>query len=439
MDTYILNKDHCSPIKKILIIEDSSILLNSIGNAIKTELEIECDLALSEQEATNLLKENNYDLVIVDIYLPDSSGNFIGYLVRKKHRIMIITASNNEENRTKLATLPIVDYLYKSDEKTIVNFLINSIRRLQKNEKSTILICDDSSLSRRQIRELIIQQNLPYIEVKDGKEAYECIFNGKIKINILITDVNMPRMNGITLIRHIRKSFTINELPVLALSSSEKTSLVAELLKTGANDYISKPINNEEFLTRLNISLDQTRIYTQNLQLIQDLKMMSEIDFLTKLHNRGYFYRVIQLIQTQAKRHTHPFAILMLDVDHFKLVNDTYGHEAGDNALISLANTLLATARESDIICRWGGEEFLILIPNTNQEEAYQFAQRLREAIQATPIRCDNTLIEFNLTASIGISISTENNMNNIENVIYNADKNLYKAKMAGRNCIIAQ
>lgn len=435
MHQYIINRDHCTPIEKILIIEDSLMLLNSIQTVIQKELHIQCDIASNEAEALNLFQENSYDLVIADIYLPDSSGNFIGYLVRKKHRIIIITASQNEEKRAKIAALPIVDYLYKTDEKTILNYLINSIRRLQKNENSIVMICDDAQLYRLQVRKLIIQQNLAYLEVKDGQEAYNCIVKNKLKINLLITDVHMPRMDGLNLIRHIRHHYTNSELPVLAFSSSTKASLVAELLKTGANDYIPKPINNEEFLTRLNISLDQSRLYVENQQLIQDLKMMSETDYLTKLYNRSYFYRVIKLIQTQTKRHKQAYGILMLDIDHFKAVNDTHGHEAGDNALISLSKTLLKTARDSDIICRWGGEEFLILVPNTNMEELCGFAERLRITAESTPIEHTKN---FNISISIGISLSSDNNIDDVDNVIFNADKRLYKAKKSGRNCVVS-
>ncbi|MBC8238307.1 MAG: diguanylate cyclase [Helicobacteraceae bacterium] len=431
---YTIKNGHCSSIEKVLVIEDSSMLLESIKNSIHAELQMECDIASNEQEAMELLKRNSYDLVIADIYLPDSSGNFIGYLVRKKHRIIIITASDNEEKRTKIASLPIVDYLYKTDERTILNYLMNSIRRLQKNEKSTVMICDDSQLSRLQVRQLIVQQNLPYIEVKDGQEAYDYVIKDKLKINLLMTDVNMPKMDGVNLIRHIRHHHTNNELPVLAFSSAGKASMVAQLLKTGANDYISKPINNEEFLTRLNISLDQSRLHAENQQLIQNLKMMSETDFLTKLYNRSYFYRAIKLIQTQSKRHKQAYGVLMLDIDHFKIINDTHGHEAGDMALISLSKTLLETARESDIICRWGGEEFLILIPNTNADELSGFAQRIRTTIESSPIKHENS---FNLTVSIGISISTDNNVDDVDNVIFNADNKLYKAKNSGRNCVV--
>ena len=110
----------------------------------------------------------------------------------------------------------------------------------------------------------------------------------------------------------------------------------------------------------------------------------------------------------------------------------------GDIALVSLANTLTKTARDSDIICRWGGEEFLILVPNTNTQELLTFAQRLRKTVEGMLIQSDKSPLNFNITISIGISISTQNNVENIENVIYIADKNLYKAKKSGRNCVVS-
>ncbi|MFT5661561.1 MAG: diguanylate cyclase (GGDEF)-like protein [Sulfurimonas sp.] len=436
-EQFVINKKHCRPIEKILIIEDSLLLLNTLKNALDQEFHIDCDIAANEKEATHLLKINSYDLVIADIYLPDSSGNFIGYLIRKKHRILVITASQDETRRTKIASLPIVDYLYKTDEKSTLNYLINSIRRLQKNINLPVMICDDSNLSRLQLAQLVVQQNLPYICVKDGQEAYDCIIKHKTEIALLITDVIMPRMDGCDLIRHIRHKYTSNELPILALSASKKSSIVAQLLKIGANDYVHKPINNEEFLTRINISLDQSRLYLENRKLIDILQKMSETDFLTKLYNRSHFHKTIKSIQAQAKRNKSTYGIIMLDIDHFKSVNDTYGHETGDIALVSISKILLETARESDTIYRWGGEEFLILVQNTNEDELYNFAQRMRQIIKSTSISVPNTPIEFTVTISIGIALSTSSNINNAQNIIYNADQKLYQAKTRGRDCVV--
>lgn len=317
-DDIKIQREHCSNISNVLIIEGSALLRDNIKKSINDILEINCDAASTEKETMELLQKNRYDLIITDLHLSDSSGNLISYLVHEKNRIIIITDSDNEENREKLISLQIVDYLYKMDEKSIINYLINSIIRLQANANATVIICDDSRTSRLMIKQEVVSQNLAYIELEDGQQAYECIVNKNLKIDLLITDVIMPNMDGIDLIRHIRHRYNTSELPILALSGSNKHSLVAQLLKTGANDYVDKPIKNEEFLTRMNILLDHSRLFKQNKKLIKELQTTATTDFLTKLYNRNYFYSTIKVIQAQAKRHNQPYGIVMGDIDFFQ-------------------------------------------------------------------------------------------------------------------------
>ncbi len=436
-DDIKIQREHCSNISNVLIIEGSALLRDNIKKSINDILEINCDAASTEKETMELLQKNRYDLIITDLHLSDSSGNLISYLVHEKNRIIIITDSDNEENREKLISLQIVDYLYKMDEKSIINYLINSIIRLQANANATVIICDDSRTSRLMIKQEVVSQNLAYIELEDGQQAYECIVNKNLKIDLLITDVIMPNMDGIDLIRHIRHRYNTSELPILALSGSNKHSLVAQLLKTGANDYVDKPIKNEEFLTRMNILLDHSRLFKQNKKLIKELQTTATTDFLTKLYNRNYFYSTIKVIQAQAKRHNQPYGIVMGDIDFFKKVNDNYGHEVGDIALKSVATIIKKSARESDIACRWGGEEFLILVPDTNIEELINFSQRIRKIIENTPIIVGDSGLRFNLTTSFGVALSNKENCEYVEEIIDEADQKLYKAKASGRNCVV--
>ncbi|MFA6137202.1 MAG: diguanylate cyclase [Sulfurimonas sp.] len=432
-----VEREHCSNIGSVLIIEDSSLLRDNIKKSINDRLEINCDTANTEQETMELLQKNRYDLIIADLHLSEGTGNLIGHLVREKNRIIVITDSDNEENREKLISLQIVDYLYKTDEESIINYLISSIIRLQANADATVIICDDSRTSRLLIKQEIVSQNLAYIELEDGQQAYECIINKGLKIDLLITDIVMPNMDGINLIRHIRHRYNASELPILAVSGSNKHSLVAQLLKTGANDYVDKPIKNEEFLTRMNILLDHSRLFKQNKELIKELRTAATTDFLTKLYNRNYFYSTIKVIQAQAKRHNQPYGIVMGDIDFFKKVNDSYGHEVGDIALKSVATIIKESARESDIACRWGGEEFLILVPNTNIEELVNFSQRIRKIIERTPVIVGDSDLVFNVTVSFGVTLSNKENCEDVEEIIDEADKKLYKAKKSGRNCVV--
>lgn len=433
----VVQRGHCCPIKSILIIEASALLQHHIKKSINDKFVLNCDAAKTEKEAMQLLQTNKYDLIITELCLPDGSENLINYLIEYKHRIIIITNSHEEIDHEKIVFLEIVDYIYKTDEKSIINYLVNSIVRLQANANATVAICDDSKTSRLLIRQQIMSQNLAFIELEDGQQAYECIIDKGLKIDLLITDVIMPNMDGIDLIRHIRHKYNASELPILALSGSNKTSLVAQLLKTGANDYVDKPIKNEEFLTRINILLDHSRLFKENKELIHELRTIATTDFLTKLHNRNYFYTTIKLFQAQAKRHHQSYGVVMIDIDFFKKVNDNYGHDVGDIALKHIASIIKGSVRESEMACRWGGEEFLVLVPNTNIEELVNFAHRMRQVIEESPIVIRDSGLLFHLTASFGVALSDETNCENVEEIISEADQRLYKAKESGRNCVV--
>ena len=432
-DNFLLETKHCTSIKSILIIEDLSSLAQHIQQSLIQEFDIEIEIAGTEKEAIEVLENRSFDLIIVDIVLPDSSGNFIGKLIRDKNRIIVMTARENEVEREKLVSLPILDYIYKTDEKTIVSYLINEIIRLQKNTNTVVAVCDDAKLSRLQITQMLQQQNLAYYEFEDGQQAYECIIQEGLKVDCIITDLHMPHMDGMDLIRYIRHDHTFNELPILALSASDKSSTVAQLLKIGANDYVSKPIRKEEFIVRLNASLDQSRLYRENISLIDELKMAATIDFLTKLYNRNFFYNSVKHIQAQGKREGSKYGIVMIDIDYFKQVNDNYGHEAGDLTLKRVANVIKNSVRASDIACRWGGEEFLILVPKSNLTELVQFSERLRQRIESSEIIIDPLMLKFSVTASFGVTVENEDN---IEVAISRADKYLYNVKESGRNAV---
>ncbi|MDA7817801.1 diguanylate cyclase [Sulfurimonas sp.] len=431
----IIHNEHCHAIKKILIIEDTTYLLNAISNDLIDSFAIVCDTAENEVQAMSLLDKNDYDLIICDLYLPDSSGNFIGYLLRKKHKLLIITASEDEDQRLKLTELPIIDYLYKSDAKSIIKYINNTVARLISNQKSYVVICDDSKLSRMKLIQIIKCQNIQYIQFDDGLKAYNFIINTKIKINLLITDIYMPHLDGINLTRKIRLKYDENELPILSFSASTNISLVPKILKSGANDFITKPIYNEEFLTRFNACLDRNSLYTKNIELLKRLNELATTDNLTKLYNRNFFYSTISHIVSNAERKKTHYGVLMIDIDNFKNINDTCGHSNGDIVLFESANILKLIARDSDLIFRWGGEEFLILIQNTNLDDLLFFSERVRSNIESTCIELPDYREDINITISIGVSINE--NYSNIDNVINQADKNLYLAKNSGKNQVI--
>ncbi|MDP3300366.1 MAG: diguanylate cyclase [Sulfuricurvum sp.] len=425
--------NHCKVIKHILIIEDSKSLANHLKETIDKGLSFRCDVAYDENSARDMIPRKRYDLIIIDIHLPDSSGNFIGELLRNDHRLIVMTGQDNEECRSKLIALTLVDYVIKSDAKTLTSYLIKTIKRLNENRYTVIGVCDDSKLARTQIANALKLQNIGYIEFEDGQQVLDCINGQDANIDILLTDYEMPKVNGLELIRRIRHTFSEDTLPIIALSASGKNHLLAQFLKIGANDYLPKPFTNEEFLTRLNLTLDYLYILRRHNKLIEELEHISIRDFLTKLYNRHYFFSNIKHITSNAIRNSTPYAIMMIDIDFFKKVNDTYGHHAGDVAIQHLANVLKDTARASDYCFRWGGEEFLILIPTSSHDESYQFAERLRKAVEISSVFVEDEDLTFNITISIGIALGLDKDANHL---ISKADGMLYEAKLSGRNCV---
>lgn len=432
-EQFTIENSHCKIIKHILIIEDSVSLGNHLKEMIDEYFQFYCDIATSENQANEMIRRKRYDLIISDVYLPDSSGNFIGELVRSDLRVIVMTANDSEELRAGILTLPIIDYVLKNDAKTLVDYLINTIRRLNENRNTLIGICDDSEISRHLISVLVKSQNLPYIEFRDGKEVYSCLLKQNFKIDVLLTEYEMAEMNGLDLIRHLRHEYLPSELPIIAISASDKPHLTVQFLKAGANDYIKKPFGNEELCTRLNLTLDQLYVNRRNIALRRALEKAATHDYLTQLYNRNFFFTQIHHITSDAVRQKKTYEILMIDIDHFKQVNDTYGHHAGDIAIVHTASILKNTARTSDYCIRWGGEEFLILIPHVTTKELAQFAERLRAAVEISPVCVVDETLRFKITISIGGAVGLSENS---ETIISQADALLYEAKSSGRNCV---
>ena len=288
-DQYSIINSHCKIIKHILIIEDSVSLGHHLKEMIDEYFSFHCDIATTEAQANEMIRRKRYDLVIADVYLPDSSGNFLGELVRNDLRLIVMTGSDNDELRSGILTLPIIDYVLKNDAKTLVDYLINTIQRLNSNRDTVIGICDDSKTSRHLMAQLVKSQNLPFIEFGNGREVYDFLIKENCHMDVLVSDHEMPEMNGLELIRHLRHEYLTCELPIIAISSSDKPHLTVQFLKAGANDYIKKPFGNEEFCTRLNLTLDQLYANRRNKALRIELEKAATHDFLTQLYNRNFF------------------------------------------------------------------------------------------------------------------------------------------------------
>lgn len=426
----VIVANHSKSVRHVLVIEDSPMLLNHMARSIDALLNIHCDKAATEKEAKAMIRRKRYDLIIADIFLPDSTGNFIGSLIRNNHSLVLITGSEEDELRAQLTALPIVDYVVKYDAENLLQSLSKIIERYSRNHRTLVGICDDSVVMRRSISQILETQNLSYIEFSNGKEVMDYLEGEERRLDLLLTDYEMPLMNGLDLVRKIRATISPLELPVISLSASNTPHLVSKFLKAGANDYIHKPYEREEFLTRLNHMLDLIYAQKERDDLLQKLRDASMKDFLTGLYNRHYFFTNIEHIIAKAQRDEIPYGILILDIDHFKKINDTFGHNAGDIAIAHTAEIVQKNIRKGDYAFRWGGEEFVVVLTSIKKWELSNVCEKIRHAIEEIPVVISEALT-FHMTASIGAASSLSNDY---QQVLSDADGHLYRAKKEGRN-----
>jgi diguanylate cyclase (GGDEF)-like protein len=270
---------------------------------------------------------------------------------------------------------------------------------------------------------------------ENGREAVELA--RETLPDLVILDVMMPEMDGLEACRLIKEDATTHDLPVIFLSARDETEMKVNGLTLGANDYISKPFKAEELLARVEVAMrmkrerDRLRLSEAEARATAEIAQERAMaDALTGLLNRYGLQRVLAHEYAEAHRYARPLSCLMIDLDNFKTINDTFGHMAGDMALKQVALILTQVVRGSDMVSRYGGDEFLVLLPETDIEGADALAEKVR-ASAATQDFGDGEP-HFQLTLSIGAATLSDSESGN--DMIVRADLALYDAKEQGRN-----
>lgn len=298
------------------------------------------------------------------------------------------------------------------------------------DEDVKILHVDDESGCRSLVKKLLHRQGIsdvfPAATVAEAK-----VLLMKHRCDLVLTDYKLPDGDGFDVIEFLQTREPI--LPVIMLTGLGNEKIASQAIKTGAYDYLSKENINAPSLSRsIATALEKYRLNAEINQAMKKMAEMSAKDELTGLYNRRYFNEAMESEIARAARYRSVFSLCLMDIDHFKRVNDNHGHSAGDAVLSAIGRLLSASMRKNDLVCRFGGEEFAIILPHTDLENARQQCGRLRETVAATPFRFQSTLIY--VTISIGIASFDPAESLGPEELIANADKALYRAKTSGRN-----
>ncbi|MCE2595673.1 diguanylate cyclase [Motilimonas cestriensis] len=409
--------------KKILVIEDSSTVRNILLQVIQKTLNIPTDSAESMAQCRDLIKKNGsnaYFAAMVDLNLPDAAaGEAVAYTLAHQLPSIVLTGDYNETMRTKLLNMGVVDYVIK-DSTYSFNYAISLLQRLHKNQFIKLLVVEDSKVARSYMVDLLKQHLFQIYTACDGVEALS-VLEQEPDIKILLTDYNMPNMDGFQLVQTLRKRFDKNQLAIIGVSSTDNPSLSARFIKHGANDFLSKPFIHEELYCRVNQTLD-------HIELVAETQNAANRDFMTKLYNRRYLFNQGAQIHANAKQGQYSLAVVSMDIDHFKEVNDTYSHEVGDIVLKHVANMLTICFPKS-LVARLGGEEFCILMTDTDNELASARLNKFREKLALSPILANDQ--DIWITASFGVTNFIDDTL---DSQLNRADRLLYEAKNDGRN-----
>ena len=273
------------------------------------------------------------------------------------------------------------------------------------------------------------------LHAKDGALAWEMLEKNP-EISLVITDIHMPNMTGHQLLVKIRKSEDARHknLPVIVMTTAEDNVDRNLAFLNGANDFVTKPIDEMEMVARVNVHYRLAKTIRELEASRHALSEQAATDSLTRLKNRRAFFENGTKAVAMARRYVSDLSVILLDIDHFKKINDTYGHSAGDDALVMVANILLELSRTEDTVARIGGEEFALLLPDTNRLGTAVLAERIRSAIEREQFIVGDMIVP--MTASIGIASFGVDPAESIDQLLGVADNRLYLAKKGGRNRI---
>ena len=385
----------------------------------------EVHIAKSFAEAKSYLNKYryNYHLAICDLVLPDAPDAEIVELLNKAKVQMIAISGNYKPSFVKdIVARGAVDFIDKNNINAY-QYTTELVGRLFKNHQVKILVVDDSHSASQVVSHMLKIQNFQVLIAENGIQALK-ILEQNNDIKIILTDYEMPEMNGVELTVKVRETYLKENLSIIGVSGLDADDLSTHFIKNGANDFLVKPFSYDELLCRINQNLDM-------LEYMEYISNLANRDYMTKIYNRRYFFTEGEELYQSAKTNGTDLTVCMMDIDHFKQVNDNYGHDCGDIILIYFAK-LMSEYFKDHLFARLGGEEFAVLFKNADYQDTLLLMNKFRIAVEKTPISCDAESIS--ITVSIGANNTYEDN---IDCMLKVADTHLYQAKESGRNKVV--
>jgi two-component system cell cycle response regulator len=416
-------------------------------------------------EALAICERTQVDLILLDIMMPGIDGFEVCERLKANPRtshipVVMVTALDQPSDRVRglkagaddFLTKPVNDLQLMSRVKSLVRLktLTDELRlraataraismeegldNVMGDEPGDVLLVDGRGSS----QERIVRALKPIADVTCMSDPQAALFQAaESNYELVIVNANFAEYDPLRLCSQLRSLERTRFLPILLIAEQGDDDLIVRALDLGVTDYLMRPIDPNELIAR---SLTQIRRKRCNDRLRASVRQTIELavtDGLTGLHNRRYLDNHMKLLIDRATARSRPLSVCITDIDRFKLVNDTYGHDAGDAVLREFANRVRSAVRGADLACRYGGEEFVLVMPDTSPEMAAGVAERLRTIVEQEPFRIPGTDAFLSVTASLGIASALPAG-DSPETLLKRADAALYEAKRSGRNRVVA-
>lgn len=412
--------------QRVLLVENSRAYTQAVAGTIESRLELPVTVAGSLAEAKRALDaHDDWFLVLTGLVLADGDrDSVVDFFLARGLATVVVSGVYDRELRDRLLRRQVIDFVLKSTPGSL-DYIVWLVQRLERNRRISALVVDDSASARERTAWLLEMFGYRVVQAAEGDAALRAL-EADPTIRLALIDEEMPGMQGVEVTRRLRALRARDRVAVIGVSGCEDADLVARFLKNGANDFLRKPYSREEFFCRVSQNVDQ-------LELIGSLQDLATRDFLTGLPNRRCFLERAEQQLPALQDGGTPVAMAILDVDHFKHINDSWGHETGDHALRALATALSAHARPQDLIARFGGEEFCLLVPGLDADALAAYFERLRASVEdlRVPVRGG----DLRMTVSIGVCAASTSD--DLHRLLAEADRRLYLAKAGGRNRVV--
>lgn len=302
------------------------------------------------------------------------------------------------------------------------------------NPEVRVLVVDDDSGVRMLLQTALQREGYAVVAVNSAEEALETLAGqeGQAEIQAAVVDINLPGMNGLQLCEQIDPA---SMLQVILLTGDDSTYSYEDAAASGACDFVLKPVKIRELNLRVKRAIEARHVLIERDRSMRELEHLSITDGLTGLYNSRHFFHRLRVEMARSERYAHALSLMVIDLDKFKQLNDTYGHQEGDHALQCVARTISAAIRKPDSAYRYGGEEFTVVLPETDGEAALLVAERLLDEIGATGV-CSARNPDARITASIGVAQWRVGE--GMRDLMRRADVAMYEAKQKGRNRVVS-